>query len=47
VVILLMAIRSYFIDGYLWLFYSWLFVAILLMATIDGYFINSYSWLFY
>jgi hypothetical protein len=41
-----MAIGGYFIDGYWWLFYSWLLVAILLMA-IGGYYIHGYWWLFY
>jgi hypothetical protein len=35
-----MAINGYCIDGYWWLFYSWLLVAILLMA-IDGYSIGG------
>jgi hypothetical protein len=46
VVILLMAITSYSIGGYWWLFYSWLLVAIILMA-IGGYSINGYWWLLY
>jgi hypothetical protein len=47
-----MVIRDYFINiyysinGYLWLLYSWLFMAILLMP-IGGYYINGYSWLLY
>jgi hypothetical protein len=39
-------IRSDFIDGYWWLFYSWLLVVILLMV-IWGYSINGYWWLLY
>jgi hypothetical protein len=46
VVILLAAVRGYFIGDYSWLFYWQLFVVILL-AAIPGYFIGSYSWLFY
>ncbi len=34
-----MAIGDYFINGYGWLFYKWLLVAILLMV-IGGYFIK-------
>jgi hypothetical protein len=45
-VILLMVIRGYFINGYSRLLYLWLFMAILLMV-IHGYSINGYSWLFY
>jgi hypothetical protein len=41
-----MAISSYFIGGYGWLFYWWLWVVILLMAM-GGYFIDGYGWLFY
>jgi hypothetical protein len=41
VVILLMAVGGYFINGYWWLFYSWLLVVILFM-TIGGYFIHGY-----
>jgi hypothetical protein len=44
--ILLMAISGYFIDGYWWLFYSWLLVVILFMV-IGGYSIHGYWWLFY
>jgi hypothetical protein len=40
------AIDSYFIDGYWWLFYQWPLVPIVLVAT-DGYFINGYWWVFY
>jgi len=36
-----MAIDGYYINGYLWLFYNGLLVAILLMA-IGGYSINGY-----
>ncbi len=36
-----MAIGDYFINGYCWLFYQWLLVAILSMA-IGDYFINGY-----
>jgi hypothetical protein len=39
-----MAIGEYFSNGYLWVFYLWLLVAIILMA-IGGYFINGYWWL--
>jgi hypothetical protein len=46
VAILLMAIDAYSINGYWWLFYSWLVVVILLM-TIGGYYINGYWWLLY
>ncbi len=53
-VILLMAISSYSINGYCgysiggcqWRLYEWLLVAIILMAT-GGYSINGYLWLFY
>ncbi len=41
-----MATDGYSINGYWWLFYEWLLVAILLMAT-SGYFINGYSWIIY
>jgi hypothetical protein len=41
VVILLVAIDDYFINGYWWLFYCWLLMIILLMA-IGGYFIAGY-----
>jgi len=41
-----MVIGGYSINGYWWLFYLWLLVAILLMAT-GGYSINGYWWLFY
>jgi hypothetical protein len=40
-VILLMVIGGYFINGYGWLFYQWLWVVILIMAM-GGYFINAY-----
>jgi len=46
VAIILMAIGGYSINGYWWLFYSWLLVTILLMA-IGGYSIDGYWWLFY
>jgi len=36
-----MAVGGYFINGYWWLFYQWLSVAILSM-DIGGYFINGY-----
>jgi hypothetical protein len=36
-----MAIGDYYIDGYWWLFYSWLLVTIILMAT-GGYSIHGY-----
>jgi hypothetical protein len=36
-----MPIGAYFINAYCWLFYQWLFVAILLM-NIRGFFINDY-----
>jgi len=36
-----MAINSYSIGGYWWLFYQWLLVAIILMAT-GGYSIIGY-----
>ncbi len=45
-VIRLMAISGYSNNSYLWLFYQWLFVAIILMV-IGGYFINGYLWVFY
>jgi hypothetical protein len=41
-----MGISDYSIHGYWWLFYSWLFVAIIFMA-IGGYLIHGYLWLFY
>jgi hypothetical protein len=41
-----MVIGGYSIHGYWWLFYSWLFAAILLMV-ICGYSINGYWLLFY
>jgi hypothetical protein len=41
-----MAIGGFFISGYWWLLYKWLFVAILLV-DIGGYYINGYWWLFY
>jgi hypothetical protein len=40
-VILLIVIGGYSINGYLWLFYWWLLVVILLMA-IGGYSIGGY-----
>jgi hypothetical protein len=40
-VILLMVICGYFINGYPWLFYWWLLVVILLMV-IRGYSIGGY-----
>jgi len=40
-IILLVAINAYFINGYQLLFYWWLLAPILLMAT-NGYFINGY-----
>jgi len=46
VVILLVVIYDYFINGYWWLFYQWLLMTILLMA-IGGYSIISHWWLFY
>jgi hypothetical protein len=36
-----MAINSYSIGGYLWLFFWWLFVVILLVA-IGDYYMNGY-----
>jgi len=45
-VILLVAIGGYFINGYWLLFYEWLLVAILLMV-ISGYSINGYWLLLY
>jgi len=41
-----MATGGYSINGYWWLFYFWLLMAILLMAT-GGYSIDGYGWLFY
>jgi hypothetical protein len=41
-----MVIGGYSINGYWWLFYQWLLMAILSMV-IGGYFINGYWWLFY
>jgi hypothetical protein len=41
VVILSIAIGGYSINGYWWLFFQWLLVAILLMP-IGGYSINAY-----
>jgi hypothetical protein len=41
VVIILMAIGDYFINGYCWLFHCIPLVVILLVG-IDGYFINGY-----
>ncbi len=41
-----MAIGGYCMNDYWWLFYQWLFVAILLMI-IGGYSINGYLWIFY
>ncbi len=43
--ILWMAIGGYSINGYWWLFYQWLLVAILSMV-IGGYSIRSSLWLF-
>jgi hypothetical protein len=45
-VIILMAIGGYFINGYWWLFHYKPSMVILLVL-IDGYFINGYWWLFY
>ncbi len=45
-VVLLVAIGDYSMNGYWWLFYQWLLVAILSMP-IGGYSINGYWWLFY
>ncbi len=45
-VILLMVIGGYSINGHQQLFYWLLFVAIMLMA-IGGYYVNGYWWLFY
>jgi hypothetical protein len=45
-VILLVIIAGYSINGYSCLFYWWLFMVILLMA-IRAYSIGGYSWLFY
>jgi hypothetical protein len=39
-----MAIGNYSINGYLWLFYYWLLVAITLMG-IGCYSMNGYWWL--
>jgi hypothetical protein len=41
-----MPIDDYSINGFWWLFYEWLLMAILLM-NFGGYFINDYQWLFY
>jgi hypothetical protein len=41
-----MVIGGYSTNGYWLLFYSWLLVAMVLMA-IAGYFINGYWWLFH
>jgi hypothetical protein len=41
-----MAIGGYCIDGFWWLFYSWLLVAIILMAFC-GYSIHGYWWIFH
>ncbi len=43
---MLIDIGGYFINGYWWLFYQWILVAILSM-DIGGYSINGYQWLFY
>jgi hypothetical protein len=45
-VIILVAIGEYYINGYWWLFYCKPLVVILL-AAIDGYSIDDYYWLFY
>jgi hypothetical protein len=45
-VILLMFIGGYSINGYWWLFYYWILVVIILMA-IGGYSIIGYWWLLY
>jgi len=45
-VIILVAIGEYSINGYWWLFYCKPLVVILL-AAIDGYSIDDYYWLFY
>jgi hypothetical protein len=42
----MVTIGGYSINGYWWLLYKWLSVAILLMA-IGCYYINDYWWLFY
>jgi hypothetical protein len=46
VVILLMAIGGYSINGYCWLFYYSPLV-IILLVVIDGYSIGGYEWLFH
>jgi hypothetical protein len=46
VVILLMVITGYSVNGYWWLFYQRLLLDILLM-TIGGYSIKGYYWIFY
>jgi len=45
-VILLIVIDGYFINGYWWLFRCKPLLVILLVV-IDGYFINGYKWLLY
>jgi hypothetical protein len=45
-VIILMAIGGYSINGSWCLFYQWLLMVILLMA-LGAYSINGYWWLFY
>jgi len=45
-VIILVGISDYFINGYCWLFYWWLFYYKILLDILS-YVIMSYCWLFY
>ncbi len=46
VVILLIVIGCYYVDGYLQLLY-WCLLVVIILTTINGYSINGYWLLFY